>query len=59
MEVENPCNGKCWKICHTSGDCLECLRTRNEINGWWDMTSEQKREVLRKIEQRRGGDLAG
>jgi len=56
MEDKNPCNGECWKICPSTDDCLACFRTRNEINRWWNMSSKEKQEVLRKLNQRRGGD---
>ena len=37
-----------------TGYCQGCYRTMDEIRDWWDMTSEQKRDVLSVLDQRMG-----
>ena len=45
--VENPCIGVCRS--NKKGYCFGCLRSRPERQMWFQMTNEQKREVLRLI----------
>ena len=45
--VKSPCVGKC-KI--DKGQCRGCGRTLSEISEWRDMTNEQRRNVLTRIE---------
>jgi predicted Fe-S protein YdhL (DUF1289 family) len=46
--MKSPCNKVC-KIEKTSGLCIGCLRTKEEIAGWPSMTDEQKWWVLDDI----------
>lgn len=45
--VENPCVGVCRS--NKKGYCFGCLRSRPERQMWFQMTNEQRREVLRLI----------
>lgn len=49
--VENPCVGVCRS--NKKGYCFGCLRSRPERQMWFQMTNEQRREVLRLIVGRR------
>jgi hypothetical protein len=49
--VENPCIGVCRS--NKKGYCFGCLRSRPERQMWFQMTNEQRREVLRLIVGRR------
>lgn len=49
--VDNPCIGVCRS--NKKGYCFGCLRNRTERQLWFQMTDEQKREVLRLIVGRR------
>ena len=44
--VESPCINVC-SIDATTGYCLGCYRTIEEIQDWWDLTFEQKANVLK------------
>lgn len=50
--VPSPCVKVCALDAHT-GYCVGCLRTIDEVAGWVEMTPEEKRAVLDRIEQRR------
>jgi hypothetical protein len=46
----------CVKVCALdarAGYCVGCLRTIEEVTDWVEMTSEEKRAVLDRIERRR------
>jgi uncharacterized protein len=46
----------CVKVCmldRATGLCRGCLRTIDEIGDWVEMTAEEKRATLERIEQRR------
>lgn len=51
FEIANPCIGVCRS--NKKGYCFGCLRSRIERQLWHDMTTEQRREVLRLIVGRR------
>lgn len=44
--VESPCINVC-SMDATTGYCLGCYRTIEEIQDWWDLTFEQKANVLK------------
>ena len=48
-EVKSPCVSIC--ALH-EGICQGCGRTQEEIAGWWDMTNEEKQQVLENIQKR-------
>ncbi len=50
-EPASPCIGVCTLNPHTSL-CDGCLRTLNEIAAWGSYASQEKREVLAKLEER-------
>jgi len=51
-EVASPCIEVCI-VSPTRQLCIGCFRTIDEIAAWSRMSNDQKREVLRKIEERR------
>ena len=50
FEIANPCIGICRS--NKKGYCFGCLRSRPERQLWHEMTTEQRREVLRLISGR-------
>lgn len=54
---EPPVASPCTKVCTmdpSSGLCLGCRRTLDEIARWSEMTEEERRRVLELVEARRG-----
>ena len=51
FEIANPCIGVCRS--NKKGYCFGCLRSRTERQLWHDMTTEQRREVLRLVSGRK------
>ncbi|MBP2279732.1 putative Fe-S protein YdhL (DUF1289 family) [Psychrobacter sp. PL19] len=51
FEIINPCIGVCRS--NKKGYCFGCLRSRPERQLWHDMTTGQRRDVLRLISARR------
>ncbi|GAF60849.1 putative oxidoreductase [Psychrobacter sp. JCM 18903] len=51
FEIANPCIGVCTS--NKKGYCFGCLRSRVERQLWHDMTTEQRREVLRLVSGRK------
>ena len=51
FEIANPCIGVCQS--NKKGYCFGCLRSRPERQLWHEMTTDQRREVLRLIAGRR------
>ena len=51
FEIANPCIGVCRS--NKKGYCFGCLRSRPERQLWHEMTTEQRREVLRLISGRK------
>lgn len=43
-EVQSPCIGVC-SMDDSTGFCLGCYRTMDEIQGWWDLDNAQKLAV--------------
>lgn len=46
-EIKSPCVNVC--VLDLDGICQGCGRTRGEIEGWWDMTNEEKQQVLDRL----------
>ena len=51
FEIANPCIGVCQS--NKKGYCFGCLRSRTERQLWHEMTTEQRREVLRLMSGRK------
>ena len=51
FEITNPCIGICQS--NKKGYCFGCLRSRIERQLWHDMTTEQRRDVLRLVSGRK------
>ncbi len=49
--IETPCIGVC-TMDDNSGLCLGCYRSLEEIQNWWDMSDEQRAQVLAQLDQR-------
>lgn len=47
FDIDNPCIGVCTS--NKKGYCFGCLRSRPERQLWHEMTTEQRREVLRLV----------
>jgi predicted Fe-S protein YdhL (DUF1289 family) len=41
----------------STGLCMGCCRTIDEIRQWWDMTPEQRNQVMAALEQRQAESL--
>jgi len=50
MAVKSPCINVC---IYREGMCQGCFRTMEEIANWSNYTDKQKKEVLKKITERR------
>lgn len=50
-EVQSPCIGVC-SMHDSTGFCLGCYRSIEEIQQWWDLDNTQKFEVVLKANQR-------
>ena len=51
-DVPSPCNKVC-TLDASTGLCLGCRRTLDEIARWSAMTNEERRAVLQLVEARR------
>lgn len=51
FEIANPCIGVCQS--NKKGYCFGCLRSRPERQFWHEMTTEQRRDVLRLVSGRK------
>lgn len=51
-EIVSPCVSIC-ELDETSGFCLGCWRTREEIIGWKNMMDDQRRVLLKALHLRR------
>lgn len=45
MAVQSPCVDIC-KLDGTTGFCIGCLRTRDEIRGWKNMTDDERLQII-------------
>jgi predicted Fe-S protein YdhL (DUF1289 family) len=50
-EVQSPCIGVC-SMDDSTGFCLGCYRTLDEIQQWWDLGNVQKQTVLALAQER-------
>ncbi|WP_408464200.1 DUF1289 domain-containing protein [Paraburkholderia fungorum] len=50
--VPSPCIDVC-KIDGDTGMCIGCLRTRDEIRGWKNMTDELRLEMIEELSHRK------
>ena len=53
-EPKSPCISVC--VLDEKDICMGCFRSAEEITDWFMATDEQKREVLRKAQERREAD---
>jgi hypothetical protein len=45
MAVQSPCVDIC-KLDGTTGFCIGCFRTRDEIRGWKNMTDDERLQII-------------
>ena len=50
-EIQSPCIGVC-SVDDSTGMCLGCYRTIDEIKGWWDMNPKDQKNLLIALEER-------
>jgi uncharacterized protein len=50
-EVQSPCIGVC-SMDDSTGFCLGCYRTMDEIQQWWDLDNASKTSVVQKASER-------
>jgi len=44
--IDSPCIG----VCRLENEkCVGCGRTKSEIADWWDMTDNQKQQILDRL----------
>jgi predicted Fe-S protein YdhL (DUF1289 family) len=55
-EIQSPCIGVC-AMSKTTGLCLGCYRTIEEIREWWDMSQEQRNRVMDALGARQTENL--
>jgi uncharacterized protein len=51
QDIQSPCIGVC-SMDDLTGLCLGCYRTIEEIQGWWDMDIEARKDVIAQASQR-------
>jgi len=51
IEIQSPCIGLC-SMDELTGFCQGCYRTIDEIQAWWDLTNQQKQEVIHMATER-------
>ncbi|HEU4708879.1 MAG TPA: DUF1289 domain-containing protein [Methylophilaceae bacterium] len=55
-EIQSPCIGVC-TMSEATGLCLGCFRTIEEIREWWDMTNDQRSQLMDALEARQAEHL--
>lgn len=50
--IKSPCIGVC-AMSEATGLCHGCYRSIDEIQDWWDMTPDQRDQVINMLEKRR------
>jgi predicted Fe-S protein YdhL (DUF1289 family) len=50
-DIVSPCIGVC-TMNQESGLCEGCFRSIEEIREWWNMSAEERSEVMRRLEKR-------
>lgn len=53
-DIQSPCVNVC-QMNPFTGLCRGCYRTLEEIAGWLDFSVSKKREVLKRLDERRPG----
>ena len=49
--IASPCIGVC-AMSEATGYCHGCYRTIDEIRAWWDMSEQDKAQVMNTLEAR-------
>jgi predicted Fe-S protein YdhL (DUF1289 family) len=56
-EIQSPCIGVC-TVDDSTGMCLGCYRTVDEIKGWWDMNPKDQKNLLIALEKRQAEQVS-
>ncbi len=56
-EIQSPCIGVC-TVDDSTGMCLGCYRTVDEIKGWWDMNPKDQKNLLIALEKRQAKQVS-
>ncbi|MEI7574589.1 MAG: DUF1289 domain-containing protein [Methylotenera sp.] len=56
-EIQSPCIGVC-TVDDSTGMCLGCYRTVDEIKGWWDMNPKNQKNLLIALEKRQAEQVS-
>ncbi|HUU71402.1 MAG TPA: DUF1289 domain-containing protein [Burkholderiales bacterium] len=51
-EIPSPCENIC-QLNPQTGYCIGCLRTLDEIADWLEMSNDEKRGLLARLDERR------
>ncbi|PPD56603.1 MAG: DUF1289 domain-containing protein [Methylotenera sp.] len=51
LDIQSPCIGVC-SMDDLTGLCQGCYRTLEEIQQWWDLDSNQKKQVIHQVAER-------
>lgn len=49
--IDSPCIGVC-AMDDTTGLCMGCYRTIDEIRGWWDLDNTAKQKIIDIVNER-------
>ena len=50
-DIVSPCIGVC-QMNDSTGQCLGCYRTVEEIREWWNMSDDERAIVMQSLEAR-------
>ena len=56
-EIQSPCIGV-GTVDDSTGMCLGCYRTVDEIKGWWDMNPKDQKNLLIALEKRQAEQVS-
>jgi uncharacterized protein len=56
-EIQSPCIGVC-SMDDSTGFCLGCYRTMDEIQAWWDLDDVQKLAIVDLASEREAAQFS-
>jgi uncharacterized protein len=57
LEIQSPCIGVC-SMDDSTGFCLGCYRTMDEIQVWWDLDDVQKQAIVDVASEREAAQFS-
>jgi uncharacterized protein len=57
LEIQSPCIGVC-SMDDSTGFCLGCYRTMDEIQVWWDLDDVQKQAIVDVASEREASQFS-